>query len=323
MIRLYGNAVARLCVAAVAACVAVAGHADPSRAIRADYPVTRLSDRVYVIHGPVGAPTKENQGFNSNVTFVVTKAGVVVVDPGTSRYVGEMVLKKIRSVTDRPVVAVFNSHIHGDHWLGNQAFRDANPDVRIYAHPNMKKLADAGAGDASIRRLNKATGDAIVGTRAIAPDRAVADGEVIAVGELSFKAHHAGPAHTDGDIMVEIVEEQVLLTGDIVRAGLVGISNASFKGNIAAMDRALMTGCKRFVPGHGRSGDATVVKDYRRFMRILRQTVAKHYDAGLGDFEIKPKVVESLAEFKDWALFDENLGRLVSLAYLEVEADAF
>jgi len=323
MTRLRGNALATLCAAAAAAGMAVAGHAEPSRALRADYPVARLSERVYVIHGPVGAPTKQNQGFNNNVVFVVTQGGVVVMDPGTSRYVGQMVLRKIETITDRPVVAVFNSHIHGDHWLGNQAFRDANPDVRIYAHPNMKKLADAGAGDAWIRRLNQATGDAVVGTRAVAPDRAVKDGEVVAIGELHFKVHHASPAHTDGDIMVEVVEERVLFTGDIVRAGLVGISNASFKGNLAAMDRALKTGCTRFVPGHGRSGDATVVQDYRRFMRILRETVAQHYDAGLGDFEIKPKVVESLAEFKDWALFDENLGRLVSLAYLEVEADAF
>ena len=58
-------------------------------------------------------------------------------------------------------------------------------------------------------------------------------------------------------------------------------------------------------------------------MSILRETVAKYYDEGMSDFEIKPKVVKALAKFKDWKLFDENLGRLVSLAYLEVEAEEF
>ena len=58
-------------------------------------------------------------------------------------------------------------------------------------------------------------------------------------------------------------------------------------------------------------------------MALLRETVAKHYEEGLSDFEIKPKVVKALDQYRNWKLFDENLGRLVSLAYLEVEAEQF
>jgi len=57
---------------------------------------------------------------------VLTAKGVVVVDPGSSVQVGEMLLKKIATVTKDPVIAVFNTHIHGDHWLGNDRHRRAH-----------------------------------------------------------------------------------------------------------------------------------------------------------------------------------------------------
>jgi len=46
---------------------------------------------------------------------VITDHGVVIIDTGGSFQVGEMIVKKIKALTDKPVVAVFNTHIHGDH----------------------------------------------------------------------------------------------------------------------------------------------------------------------------------------------------------------
>lgn len=303
--------------------VAAGVQAADARTIKKDYPLTKLSDRIYVIYGPVGEPTRENQGFRNNAIFVITQKGVVVMDPGTSVYVGEMILNKIRTVTDKPVVAVFNSHAHGDHWLGNQAFRQANPKVDIYAHANMIKHANEGEGQRWIKLFNDATGNAVKGTKPVVPNKAVKDGDVIRIGELSFRIHHTGLAHSDDDIMVEIPEEKAMLTGDIVRVGLVGISNSSFNGNIKAIDRALNSKARLFVPGHGKANDQRVAKNYRRFLSTLRDTVAKEYNAGKSDFEMKSHVVMALVSYKNWSRFDEHIGRLISLAYLEVEAEAF
>ena len=64
------------------------------------------------------------------------------------------------------------------------------------------------------------------------------DGDVIEIGDTQFRVHHTGPAHTDNDIMIEIVDQNALFTGDVVRNALLGImeSDASFAGNIAAID---------------------------------------------------------------------------------------
>ena len=93
----------------------------------ADYPAQQIAPNSYLIEGPLGTPSVANQGFMNNPAFILTPAGVVVIDPGASVQIGEMVLRQIAKVTDQPVVAVFNTHIHGDHWLGNQGDSRAVP----------------------------------------------------------------------------------------------------------------------------------------------------------------------------------------------------
>ncbi|MFN9961437.1 MAG: MBL fold metallo-hydrolase, partial [bacterium] len=75
-----------------------------------------------MIQAPDGFPTPENRGLMANVIFAIGPSGVVVMDSGCSLQIGEMAIRMIRSLTAQPVVAVFNSHYHGDHWLGNHAF---------------------------------------------------------------------------------------------------------------------------------------------------------------------------------------------------------
>lgn len=298
-------------------------QAADSRAIHANYPATRLTDRVYVIYGPMGEPTVANQGFRNNIVFVVTDDGVVVMDPGTSVYVGNMALEKIRGVTRKPVVAVFNSHVHGDHWLGNEAFKEANPKVKIYAHPNMIKQARAGEGRYWLKLFNETTNNAVVGTTPVPPSIGVKDGQKIRIGGVTFLVHETGPAHSDGDIMIEIPQEQVFFTGDIIRSGMIGISEISFKGYLNATRRILQTESKIYIPGHGKAGDKKIVLAYHNLINTLHETVVRLYGEGLADYQIKPYVVNALTEYKDWLRFNEHIGRLVSLAYLEAQADAF
>ncbi|MBC8519003.1 MAG: hypothetical protein H8D24_01155 [Gammaproteobacteria bacterium] len=49
-----------------------------------DYPFEQVAENTWVIHGPLGVPNVENQGFMNNPGIVITDAGVVIVDPGSS-----------------------------------------------------------------------------------------------------------------------------------------------------------------------------------------------------------------------------------------------
>ncbi len=292
-------------------------------AIEGDFPLARLTEHVYVIHGPNDIPTKQNQGFMNNPGFVLTNKGVVVIDPGSSVQIGEMVLKKIATVSKDPVIAVFNTHIHGDHWLGNDAIRAVHPQAVIYAHPNMRAKA-AVEGENWLKLLSTLTDDATKGTRALAPNMDINHDEILALGGKHFRVIHTGTAHTDGDIMIEVVEDKVLFAGDnIVAERTARMDDGHFKGNIAAVEAALKVNAKIIVPGHGPSGGREVADKYLAYLQAFYGTVKKYLDQGMSDFDMKDKVIADLKPYQKWALFDTEIGKLISLAYLQIEAEAF
>ena len=292
-------------------------------AIKTDFPVTKLTERVYVIHGPNEIPNKANQGFMNNPGFVLTKTGVVVIDPGTSVQVGDMLLKKIAAITEQPVIAVFNTHIHGDHWLGNDALRRAYPKAVIYAHPKMieKSVVE---GSNAVKVMKGLTDGGTNGTEVVAPDLAIDNEETLTLGSVHFRVHHNGLAHTDGDIMIEVVEEKVLFLGDnVVVERTARMDDGNFLGNIDACELALKTAATIFVPGHGKSAGREVVTAYRDYLKALYGSVKKYYAQGLSDFAMKDKVVADLRPYQKWTMFDSEIGKLVSLAWLQVEQASF
>jgi len=68
-----------------------------------DYPVDKIADNVYVIHGPLTVPNPENQGFMNNPGIVITEAGVVILDPGGTVQSGEMVLRALKKLQCKAV----------------------------------------------------------------------------------------------------------------------------------------------------------------------------------------------------------------------------
>jgi glyoxylase-like metal-dependent hydrolase (beta-lactamase superfamily II) len=290
-----------------------------------DYAAQQVAPGLFVIHGPVGYPTPENQGFMNNPAFLVTDAGVIVVDPGSSVQTGEMVLRQIRKVTDKPLLAVFNTHVHGDHWLGNQAMVADSPEVPIYAHPKMLEQVAQGAGEEWVQRMMKATDGATNGTLVRGPTTPLVGGESIPVGGLTFKAHYYPHVHTTTDLMLEVPELSVLFLGDnACNHRIVRMDDGSFRGSIEALDGIKgAVSAQVLVPGHGLTGGWEIVDDYRAYLSGVYQGVLQLYDEGVSDFEMKPVIAEHLARFKDWPGFEDELGKHISLAYLEVEANVF
>ncbi|MEA3413339.1 MAG: MBL fold metallo-hydrolase [Pseudomonadota bacterium] len=293
-------------------------------AAKQDYEAKEVGDGVYVVHGPTEYPNPQNRGFMNNPAFVVTDEGVVVVDPGSGLWVGEMVLEKIAAVTDKPVVAVFNTHVHGDHWLGNHAIRDKYPKAKIYGHPRMIERVGEGAGDEWVSSLERLTEGATKGTKVVAPDNAIDNAQSVTVGGATFEILHTGKSHTDNDIMIHLQPANILFLGDNVGYHrILRLDDGSFPGNIEAIDVALERGATTYVPGHGPTGGTEVPQAYRDYLNTLYEQVKVYYDEGLSDFEIKPEVLPKLMAWQTWSGFDDELGKHISLGYLEIEAAEF
>ena len=303
----------------------VATHQSSVYADEFDYPIKQVTDKIQVIFGPMDLPDSNNRGYRNNVIIVTTSKGLVLMDPGGSAWAGEMVAKTIKSMSAQSVVAVFNSHAHGDHWLGNEGIKRHFPDAVIYGHPKMKARLEGNDGATWLETINRLTDNLADGKQVVAPDRIVNDGDVITVGDTEFNIIHTGSAHTDNDIMIEIVGEDALFTGDVVRDRFLGLmeEDASFKGNIEAIDRILDLDSKFYIPGHGKVGDAEMPSSYQAYLKSLRDMVVELFDEGVESYEMKPRIVEALNDYRDWSQFDLRLGGHISRAYLEVEQEEF
>ncbi len=298
--------------------------AEKALPLKADYVAKEVAGGVFIIHGPKGLPSPENQGFMNNPGFVVTPAGVVVIDPGSSVQVGEMVLTQIRKHTDKPVVAVFNTHVHGDHWLGNQAVFEAFPKVKIYAHPKMMERVEQGAGVQWLEVMMDLTKGATAGTKVMSANTSVNDGGNIEVGGVAFQVLHDGKSHTDNDIMILLPQKKVVFLGDNAGYGrMLRLNDGSFLGNIRNLDRAVASGATVFVPGHGPTAGPEAATEYRDYLQAVYDGVKDFFEDDLSDFEIKPKLLPRLGKWQDWVDFDSLVGSHISLAYLEVEAAEF
>jgi len=291
-----------------------------------DLSLIQVSPNIFVAHGIQALPDRDNKAFMSNTGVVLTEAGVVIVDSGGSAEVARAILSKVQQLTQKPVIAVFNSHIHGDHWLGNAAIREVYPKARIIAHERAIQRLKESEANRWVEILAGMTGKAKKAITAVLPNEVVKGGEKLTIGGTTFNTHHTGHAHTDGDVMIELPDNRLLFTGDIVEHGRAVSSDVpqdfDAKGQIAAIQYALKLPVDIYVPGHGPTGDREIPEAALRFLQVLYDSVKRNYEAGLQDYEMRGKVAKDMSKFSGWANFDQ-LGKLISYTFLQVERADF
>jgi glyoxylase-like metal-dependent hydrolase (beta-lactamase superfamily II) len=294
----------------------------------ADIPAQQLSKHVWMIYSPDGFPTPQNRGMMANIVFVVTSVGVVVIDSGASLQIGQMAIRMIRKVTDKPVVAVFNSHYHGDHWLGNHAFVKTYGD-KLPIYSLASSIAKLKGAEANLWRglMERWTNQSTIGTKVVIPNTAVQHGQVIQFGDVSLRMHHYGTAHTPSDLSVEIVQDKVTAVGDIAMTNrIANMDEGSYPGTFKYY-KALMaaTGEQLWVPGHGRARH-DLLKTYGDFMAGIWEPSLKAVEDGKSEAEARAAVMKDprvASRAKTMDGFEGNIGKYISLAYLEAEKIAF
>ena len=294
----------------------------------ADIPAQQLSKHVWMIYSPDGFPTPQNRGMMANIVFVVTSVGVVVIDSGASLQIGQMAIRMIRKVTDKPVVAVFNSHYHGDHWLGNHAFVKTYGD-KLPIYSLASSIAKLKGAEANLWRglMERWTNQSTIGTQVVIPNTAVQHGQVIHFGDVSLRMHHYGTAHTPSDLSVEIVQDKVTAVGDIAMTNrIANMDEGSYPGTFKYY-KALMaaTGEQLWVPGHGRARQ-DLLKTYGDFMAGIWEPSLKAVEDGKSEAEARAAVMKDIrvaSRAKTMDGFEGNIGKYISLAYLEAEKIAF
>ncbi len=288
------------------------------------YKFEKVANNTWVMHGPRELPNPENKGFMNNPAIVKTSAGLVMVDPGSTVHVGNNVLTELKKVSDEPIVAIFNTHIHGDHWLANQSVIALYPEVKIYGHPEMLVEIENGEGENWVNTMNTLTEGASLGTEVVPPNLTADNTDIIKVGDTQFKIHHYGIAHTKTDIMIEVVEESVIFLGDNVLAlRIPRTSDGTFQGNISTIKTILESDIKTYVPGHGPTGDKAMVETYLNYLVTIYEAAQKAFEDDLDSSDVLAITKETTSAYKDWQGYANLLGPQGAQAYSEVEESEF
>jgi glyoxylase-like metal-dependent hydrolase (beta-lactamase superfamily II) len=282
--------------------------------------LTKVSEHVYYAQGTPGIAT-DNQGFISNAGVIVTEEGVVLFDALGTPSLGDLLLKKIRNITDKPVVRVITSHYHADHIYGLQVFEEQGAE--IWAPPGSEAyLASEGAQERLEERRFSLEPWVNETSRLVVPDRYIEAQESFELGKLRFTLTPVGAAHSDGDLTLYVEPDRVLFSGDIIFEGRVPfLGDANSRHWLDVLKRMESQKLAALVPGHGAAAanPDRAVSETRRYLSFLREKMGESA-ADLVPFDEAYQAVD-WSGFADLPAFAEANRRNAYQVYLSMEAE--
>jgi glyoxylase-like metal-dependent hydrolase (beta-lactamase superfamily II) len=265
-------------VAAQQAPPAPAASPPPVDFSKVEIKTTDLGDNVYMLEGQMLG------SIGGNITVAVGKTGIIMVD-GQFAPLHDKIKAAVSTISNLPIKYLINTHYHGDHTGGNEAF--AKDGAVIVSDINVKnRLAEGTTNGLTGAKTPPATGGAL-------PTKTYANGVLkIRLPGRVAALEHVARAHTDGDTYVWFKSANVLSTGDTFTNGRypnIDFANGgNIRGMIMAADAYLkLTNAKsRIVPGHGPIADRAALVEYRAMLVTARDRMAKLVKEGKSEDDV-------------------------------------
>jgi len=272
----------------------------------------KVKDNVYSAIGATAPPTYANSGHNNNLSFVVTKEGVLVFNAGDNYLLAQALHAEIKKITDQPVKYVVLENAQGHAMLGTSYWQSQGAQViaHVDALHEMKEYHDK-----IIERMQRGRRDKSQYTEFAYPDKTFEDKMVIEMGGERFEILHLGPAHSPGDISLWMPEKKIMIAGDIAfhQRLLPVMEHTDTAGWIKTWDIFEAFKPEIIIPGHGSpTTDINVLrkytKDYLVYMRKQVETILDDDGSAQDAYKIDQSAFSHLDTFNELAL--QNAGRI-------------
>ena len=253
--------------------------------------VEKLTDRVYVLKGQGG-----------NIGLFIGDDCVFMIDDQFAP-LSKKIQTAIKTITDKPVTYIINTHWHGDHTGGNANFQKEG--AIIVSHENVRKRMSVD----QIVRGEK---------RLASPEEAL---PVITFSEdMQFYMNkepilitHVHNAHTDGDVLVYFVNSNVLHVGDAYFQGKFPYIDIDSGGSIDGYIKGIKTIMRitdtttKIIPGHGKVTTKEELKEYLEMLEDLKTQIFKEIEKGasLKDVKNNAKITEKYKGYNGWITEDK------------------
>lgn len=281
--------------------------------------IEKINDQVYALIGPVGFPSKENRGYMVNSAVIIGDKGVILVDTGFTDEIGNHLKKVIASITNKPVTHVINTHHHGDHVLGNVAFKGAE----FISAEKCRELMDS-ADYHWIDTVERMVGAKFPNTKIILPTKVYPEKtrHTVTLQGVTLNLIIPPGSHTPGDLMVYLPQYKLLISGDIlVKQMMPSFIDAHVKTLISTIDSITKMEVKTIIPGHGPLMNMQDITAMHKRIAALYAGVEAGYKKGLTDSEIRKTL--DLSEWKNLTEFENLMGMDINRTYLEIEEENF
>jgi len=262
--------------------------------------VEKVKDNLFVLRGGGG-----------NTAVFLTSNGVTLVDTKNPGW-GQAILDKVKTLTDKPVTRVINTHTHYDHTSGNVAMPAT---VEIVAHEMTAKNLAAGnpvTGLGTTPNVFKENpGKGLI-------KRTFTDKLTIGSGADQINLYYFGPAHTGGDAFIEFPALRVAHVGDTFPNKGMPIMDKSNGGSGVAYANTIskavagMPNVEWIINGHTPAQTTPAdMKEFAEFVREFVTTVQAAKKAGKTSEEAAASW-STPAKFKGYA--PANLERATAYA---------
>ena len=215
-------------------------------------------------------------GRGGNIGVSVGRDGAAIIDDQFADMVPK-IRAAVALLSEKPVQFVINTHLHGDHTGGNDAFGAAG--AVIIAHDNVRKRLGSDQVNPSNNQPIPAR------AREALPVVTFADSASLHFNDEDLEFTHLPNAHTETDIVVRFRKANIVHMGDLFTGGfpfIDGNTGGTLDGLILAHEKVLASidDTTKVIRGHGPLGNRAELQAYHNMLVVVRDRIAKLVKSG-------------------------------------------
>jgi glyoxylase-like metal-dependent hydrolase (beta-lactamase superfamily II) len=238
--------------------------------------VTPLQGNIYMLEGAGG-----------DTTVQIGPDGVLVVDTMFAP-LGPKILAAIRTLSDKPIRYILNTHVHRDHAGANEPILKASPGAKIVAHENVLKVMSA-------KRTGRPNDphDRFIQAQGAWPAETYTNQKSFTFNGETIEMYHQPNGHSDGDSIIYFRGSNVISGGDIYAISRYPAydtdGGGTIDGMIAGLNRMAMMARPdtKFVPGHGPVTSRADLIAYRDMAVTIRNRIQDLVNKGMTLEQVK------------------------------------
>ena len=287
----------RFCSAVALTILSVCAVAQPAPVVKEGTTV-KLSEHVYAI-------PDERVPMVPNVGIVAGNRATLIVDPGMGARSGEAVMRETAKVSLNRELYLVTTHFHPEHTTGEAGLPPTARLVR--ARAQQQDVDEMGMEWVKIfSGRSPVVADVLKGfTSFRKPDELFDTEKTLDLGGVKVRCLRLGPGHTRGDVVFYVEEDRVLFSGDLAMSGAFpAFATPQSRSDtwLKSLDALDAFHAQRLVPSHGPLADASIIGQYRDYLKGLQARVAELKRAGKSAGEASDVLqAEFRAKYPDWA----------------------